>query len=274
MIKRLIIKLLWIIGRHSRIHLINKSLLELNYYNLKKSQKYKDPKNLINYGFKVYSQSDEDGIINEIFKRIGIKKNFFIEFGLQDGKECNTAFLLKSGWSGSWVDMSTNVKQLNVDFKKFINKNLKFYKYKILKSNVNEIIQKCSNENKEIDLLSIDIGINTYHVLNEIILNPRVIVTEYNAKLRDEVEWTADYSEKKVWDGDDNFGASLKSFEIMMNEKGYFLVACNITGVNAFFVRKDLINSDFIDNYSSNYHYEPLRGWLIKNFENELKVKI
>lgn len=60
----------------------------------------------------------------------------------------------------------------------------------------------------------------------------------------------------------------------MMNKKGYFLVACNITGVNAFFVRKDLINSDFIDNYSSNYHYEPLRGWLIKNFENELKVKI
>ena len=274
MIKRLIIKLLWTIGRHSRIHLINKSLLELNYYNLKKSQKYKDPKNLINYGFKVYSQSDEDGIINEIFKRIGIKKKFFIEFGLQDGKECNTAFLLKSGWSGSWVDMSTNVKQLNIDFKKFINKNLKFYKHKILKSNVNEIIQKCSNENKEIDLLSIDIGVNTYHVLNEIILNPRVIVTEYNAKLRDEVEWTADYSEKKDWDGDDNFGASLKSFEIMMNEKGYFLVACNITGVNAFFVRKDLINSDFIDNYSSNYHYEPLRGWLIKNFENELKVKI
>jgi hypothetical protein len=274
MIKRLIIKLLWTIGRHLRIHLINKSLLELNYYNLKKSQKYKDPKNLINYGFKVYSQSDEDGIINEIFKRIGIKKKFFIEFGLQDGKECNTAFLLKSGWNGSWVDMSTNVKQLNIDFKKFINKNLKFYKYKILKSNVNEIIQKCSNENKEIDLLSIDIGINTYHVLNEIILNPRVIVTEYNAKLRDEVEWTADYSEKKDWDGDDNFGASLKSFEIMMNKKGYFLVACNITGVNAFFVRKDLINSDFIDNYSSNYHYEPLRGWLIKNFENELKVKI
>ncbi len=274
MIKRLIIKLLWVFGRHTRIHLVNKSLLELNYHNLKKSEKYKDPKNLINYGFKVYSQSDEDGIIDEIFKRIGTKKKIFIEFGLQDGKECNTTFLLKSGWRGSWVDMSTNIDKFNTDFIKYINKDLSFYKKKILKNNVNEIIQKCTNENSEIDLLSIDVGINTYHILNEITLSPRVIVTEYNAKLRDNVEWVAEYSEKKDWNGDDNFGASLKSFEIMMSKKGYCLVACNITGVNAFFVRKDLINENFINNYSSSYHYEPLRSWLIKNFENELKVDI
>ena len=274
MIKKLIIKLLWFVGRHTRIHLINKSLLELNYKSLIDSQKYKDPKNLINFGYKVYSQSDEDGIINEIFKRIGIKNKSFIEFGLQDGKECNTTFLLKSRWSGSWVDMSTNVDQLNLDFKDFINKNLKFYKHKITKSNVNELIEKCVSENLEIDLLSIDIGINTYHVLNEINLRPRVIVTEYNAKLRDEVEWIANYSENKNWSGDDNFGASLKSYEIMMEKKGYFLVGCNITGVNAFFVRKDLINSNFINDYSSKFHHEPLRVWLIKNFENEFKVKI
>ena len=130
MIKRLIIKLLWVFGRHTRIHLVNKSLLELNYHNLKKSEKYKDPKNLINYGFKVYSQSDEDGIIDEIFKRIGTKKKIFIEFGLQDGKECNTTFLLKSGWRGSWVDMSTNIDKFNTDFIKYINKDLSFYKKK------------------------------------------------------------------------------------------------------------------------------------------------
>ncbi len=33
---------------------------------------YKEHKSLIPFGFKVYSQNDEDGILQEIFKRIGV----------------------------------------------------------------------------------------------------------------------------------------------------------------------------------------------------------
>ena len=51
-------------------------------------------------------------------------------------------------------------------------------------------------------------------------------------------------------------------------------MGCNITGINAFFVKKDLVNEKFIDNFSSEFHYEPLRLWLIKKYENELKVSI
>ena len=36
-------------------------------------------------------------------------------------------------------------------------------------------------------------------------------------------------------------GSSLSSINEMMNNKGYNLVATNITGSNAFFVRKDLV---------------------------------
>lgn len=265
---------MWFIGRHSRVHLINKSLTEINYRNIINSQKYLDTKNLVKFGFKVYSQADEDGILEEIFKRIGVSKKVFIEFGIQDGKECNTTYLLKSGWSGLWVDMSTDENKLKLNFKNFFKKNLKFQKKKITKNNANKIIDSLYSNNEEIDLLSIDIGINTYHVLKEIKINPRVIVTEYNAKLRDQIEWVADYNEEKEWSGDDNFGASLNSFKIMMEKKGYLLVCCNIIGVNAFFIRKDLINSKFIDDFSSKYHYEPLRLWLLKNFEVEQKISI
>ena len=139
---------------------------------------------------------------------------------------------------------------------------------------MNEIIYGFYSDNDEIDLLSIDLGINTYHILSEIKVNPRVIVTEYNAKLRDKIEWIADYDEKKQWSGDDNFGASLNSFKIMLEKKGYYLVCCNIIGVNAFFVRKDLINSEFINDFSSSYHYEPLKLWLLKKFEVEQKITI
>ena len=34
MIKRFLIRVLWFIGRHTRIHLINKSLAEINYRNI------------------------------------------------------------------------------------------------------------------------------------------------------------------------------------------------------------------------------------------------
>ena len=103
---------------------------------------------------------------------------------------------------------------------------------------------------------------------------PNVIVTEYNAKLRDKIEWISEYDENDVWNGSDDFGASLKSFQKLLEEKGYNLVGCNITGVNAFFVKKELINEKFIENFSSEFHYEPLRLWLIKKYENELKVSV
>src|SRR6478736_6510817 len=62
--------------------------------------RYTDPKRLLRHGFKVYSQSDEDGIIQEIFKRIGTSNRTFIEFGV----ECNTVKLLVEGWSGLWIE--------------------------------------------------------------------------------------------------------------------------------------------------------------------------
>src|SRR6516164_6980128 len=48
-----------------------------------------DPKRLLRYGFKVYSQCDEDGIIQEIFRRIGTGNRVFVEFGVETGVECN-----------------------------------------------------------------------------------------------------------------------------------------------------------------------------------------
>ena len=59
--------------------------------------KYHDNKRLEPYGFKVYSQCDEDGIIQEIFKRIGEESRTFVEFGVGDGLENNTVKLLLEG---------------------------------------------------------------------------------------------------------------------------------------------------------------------------------
>src|ERR1700733_7482027 len=68
--------------------------------------KYDDRRRLERHGFKVYSQNDEDGIIQEIFNRIGIERRTFIEFGAANGLENNTLKLLLEGWQGLWMEGS------------------------------------------------------------------------------------------------------------------------------------------------------------------------
>ena len=72
--------------------------------NLLANQKYTDKARLERYGFKAYSQNDEDGIIQEIFNRIGVTNKTFVEFGAYDGLENNTTYLLMKGWRGLWID--------------------------------------------------------------------------------------------------------------------------------------------------------------------------
>src|SRR5258706_13884210 len=66
-----------------------------------------DLKRLLPYGYKIYSEKDEDGQIEEIFKRIGIETRTFIEIGVE-ANECNTSRLLVDGWSGVWIEANRN----------------------------------------------------------------------------------------------------------------------------------------------------------------------
>ena len=70
--------------------------------------RHADPKRLLRYGFKLYAQNDEDGIIQEIFRRIGTTNRSFVEFGAQNGLENNTANLLLQGWSGLWIELGSD----------------------------------------------------------------------------------------------------------------------------------------------------------------------
>ena len=84
--------------------------------------RYADPKRLLRYGFKTYSQSDEDGIIQEIFKRVGTGNRIFVEFGVESGVECNSVKLLVEGWRGLWLEGSaTRITQIHKNFQTFLD---------------------------------------------------------------------------------------------------------------------------------------------------------
>ena len=222
--------------------------------------RYADPKRLLRHGFKVYSQHDEDGIIQEIFRRIGTSARSFVEFGVETGVECNTAKLLIEGWRGLWIEANAqSCKGISSIFEAFLkDRRLTLQQSLVTAENINRLIE--SGGLKDIDLLSIDIDFNDYWVWKAIdVVSPRVVVIEYNAGLPPPLSVTVPYQPNRSADGTNFFGASLAALVRLGQAKGYRIVGCNISGSNAFFVRDDLCAEHFIEPATAEEHYEPPR---------------
>lgn len=234
-----------------------------NYFHdhLFNNPKYQNEKRLNKYEYKVYSQNGEDGIIDNIFKRIGTTNKFFVEFGVGDGNECNTSYLLLKGWSGLWMEADeTHTKSISTMFRSLIQKKILVIKQEFITAENIENLFNGNNVPHEFDLLSIDIDGNDYWVWKTIEnFSPRVVVIEYNAIFPPDTEWIMKYNPRHIWNYTSYHGASLKSLVNLGVEKGYSLIGCNFTGVNAFFVRDDLINDRFFQPFTAKNHYEPHR---------------
>jgi hypothetical protein len=219
-----------------------------------------DPKRLELFGRQIYSQNEEDGIIAEIFQRVGMNGMDFIEFGCGTGQENNTRFLLEQGWSGLWIDGSvSNVNMAKQSFTHLISDgHLKILNEFVTRENINDLIACAGYRHCEIDFLSIDIDGNDAHVWRAIdVVSPRVVCIEYNARFGPRTPRTIDYNPHFVTDGGSAYGASLKLLEDIGREKKYALVGCNLVGVNAFFVRDDIVGDKFTRGSTEQFFHPP-----------------
>lgn len=226
--------------------------------------KYQDPKKLNQYEHKAFSQSGEDGIIQEIFKRIGATNKVFIECAPGDGLESNTLCLLTLGWKGLWIEADAKkVRAIkNGFFRKIQEGVLSLQQQLVSAENIERVFNKASLP-LDMDLLSIDIDRNDYWVWQGIQrYHPRVVVIEYNAIFPPGCKWVVEYAPQASWDKTSNCGASLTSLQLLGAEKGYELVGCTLAGTNAFFVRKDLVGDHFCFPFTAENHYEPARYYL------------
>jgi hypothetical protein len=223
-------------------------------------KQYDEPGSLVPFGFKAFSQNDEDGIIREIYRRIGTTDKSFVEIGAGTGLVNNTLFLLFQGWKGLWVDASDSIDEAIAHYSDPIARGqLTIRKAMVTPDTVDSLIRE-NVSGEGLDLLSMDIDGNDFHVLDAIrCVEPRSIVVEYNAKFPPPVRYCMRYDENHSWDGSDHFGASLKWYEVKLAERGYWLVGCNITGTNAFFVREDLTGDKFLRPFTAEKHYQPAR---------------
>lgn len=197
-----------------------------------------------------YSQNGEDGMIHAIFAMIGTTNKTFVEFGAEDGIECNTRYISKhKGWKGLLMDGNHDNPALNL------------HKEFITAENI-ESLFATYNVPKEFDLLSIDIDGNDYWVWKAIErYAPRVVIVEYNACIPYEPSVTIPYDPLFQWDKTDYYGASLSALVSLARSKGYVLVGVDPNGVNAFFVRDDCACGKFhVQNPRSIYRPAAFKG--------------
>ena len=233
---------------------------------LHNNPRYSEPGRLARHERQVFSQGGEDGIIAEIFSRIGTSNRFFIEFGVGNGLENNTTALLVKEWSGLWIEANDEwARDIERDFHALLStKQLRLRHAFVTAENIESLFE-AAGVPKEFDLLCVDIDGNDFWVWQAIdVYKPRVVVIEYNAIFGSETRWAMRYDPEAVWNGTSHQGASLKSLEGLAEQKGYHLVGCSFSGVNAFFVRRDLVGNAFCHPFTAENHYEPARYHLLR----------
>ncbi len=222
--------------------------------------RYADPRCLTRHRFKLFSQYGQDGMITEIFRRLGSGKKRFVEIGTAP-LENNTGSLLFQGWSGLWLDAALPAdRDLPEGLQSLIaGGTLRCARPFLTRDNIRPILAE-EGFDKDLDFLGIDLDYNTFHLFEACLpLRPRVFAVEYNGQLPASLDWVAPYVEKAVWDMSFAYGASLKALENKAREAGYSLVGCELSGTDAFFVRDDLLEDHFLSPFTAEHHWEPLR---------------
>ncbi len=239
---------------------LRSTMLKQRYPSIAADQGYKLEIN--KFEDKLYSQNGEDGMLLYIFSKIGVTNRRFVEFGIGDGRECNTANLaLNFGWRGLLMDGSKEYVALAKQY----YKNELYYKRQlkdrsrdvkvvycfVTTDNINAVLRDNGIEG-EIDLLSIDIDGNEYWIWKTITaINPRVVVIEYNASMGDKesitVKYDPEFDKHNYVPFNFYYGASLAALTKLAHSKGYILAGCDSTGLNAFFIRGDSARGKFAD---------------------------
>lgn len=193
-------------------------------------------------GYSVYSQFDEDGLIQHLIRKVKFDRDHFVEIGIEDYRQSNTRYLLeKCDWTGHVMDCVDGATQFMDTLDLRSRHTVDFTKTLVTRENINDLL---ANQG-EIGLFSLDIDSMDYYVFEAMDAKPSIVILEYMATYGPDADVSVPFG--------DNFnrfehhysglcvGASLQAMNRLATDKGYSLVGCS-SGHNAFFVRNDCLN--------------------------------
>ena len=191
--------------------------------------------NPINFRKTVTSQWGDDGVIEEIFRRIGTENTFCVEFGAWDGKHLSNTWDLwhNQSWSAILIEGDEErTRELEKSIADF--KEVKAHNAVVTPDGADSLdnILTRLKAPTHLDLLSVDIDGDDYYIFESLTkFIPRVVVIEYNPTIPPEIDLIQARGEY--------FGASALALVNLAKKKGYGLVGC--TETNCFFV----LNSEY-----------------------------
>ncbi|MEW6319675.1 MAG: class I SAM-dependent methyltransferase [Acidobacteriota bacterium] len=225
------------------------------------------PYGLAGQRFRLRSQNEEDGIILALMKAGGASTRKFVEIG--SGSTGGNAATLAAdfGWSGLMVDASRKaIEQAKQTFA--FNPGVVAVRAMVTPETINSLIETHGFAG-EIDLLSIDVDSIDYWLLEAVtVCRPRVLIMEYNALFGPSRAVSLPNAPKPDNAPKGYSGASLAAIEKLARRKGYRLVLCEESGINAFFLRHDVAPA--VPGLAPEQAYRP---WIDKHDVTGLKKK-
>jgi len=206
-----------------------------------------DVKSLNSYYRDVHSQRGEDEILEEVFKRIGIKNGRFVEFGAWDGIYLsNTRLLYENGWNGLFIESEPRrFMDLCSNYKG--DERVKCLNSMVQESGDNSFDNLMDQHyDYPLDFVSIDIDGLDYYIFRSIERHlPKVICIECNQFLHPMAD---EVPRDLANDGKYGIGLSLRMFRTQAEKKGYKIICYtqNIIMVQEqyadLFEKKDLVS--------------------------------
>lgn len=187
------------------------------------------------YARDIFSQNGEDGIVEELLRRLDISSGYVCEFGAQDGVYLSNTFnLIQKGFKGVFIegdkDKFQDLLKTCKNYPNIIPINA-YVDYEG-ENTLDNLLQK-TDIPVDFELLSIDIDSFDYHVWRSLKLyRPKIVIIEINSGI-------STNNEEHIHTPDKYQGTAFRPTFNLGIEKGYKFV-CH-TG-NMIFVRNDLFD--------------------------------
>jgi hypothetical protein len=226
------------------------------------------------YGVRVFSQFDADGIIAHLLRQIPDAPRTFVEFGVGDYRESNTRLLIRNGdWRGVIIEADPGSCERIRELEESWRFDLRLVDAFVTRENINNLIADAGFAG-DIGILSIDIDGNDYWVWQAItVVRPVIVVIEFNARFGPDRSVTIPYdpafsriaaSHTGVY-----FGASLAAMVKLGTAKGYDYVGSDVADINAFFVCSEL-RPETLPALTASEGFRPLRVREMRDSEGAL----
>ncbi|MBU1337212.1 MAG: FkbM family methyltransferase [Alphaproteobacteria bacterium] len=220
-----------------------------------------DHKDLLNSGFRVFSQGDEDGIVLRIFQKIGMANKVVVEIGsncddsdLAIPENISSNLIVNHGWHGVVYELdSTECQRIRHFFaqnsvtKHFHSDSMSggyisplIENVEVTPENIDDLL-RANLSVPEPDLMIIDIDGGDFAIMESMqAIKPRVLVVEFEKRFRElhsvVQRSRGDFGKYYPQSG----AASLSAWNKLLSARGYVLCSIATTGFNAFFVRADI----------------------------------